>query len=398
MPVTQLPPAQETEQSARLPHLIYLALGSNLGNRAANLQAALNRLRAGGHLQVPDLSHLYETDPVGFADQPRFLNLALEARTDLAPLALLDYLKQVEASLGREPTFRNGPRLIDLDIIFYDDLFLQEERLQIPHPRLHERGFVLAPLAELCPQYTHPLLHRTVAELLTGLDLAQEGVVLAKDEPDLELPTPRFLFVTGRLAESWLDGFLADLAPQLGFEYRVAALGIDVAAFMTCRYIADHLPVGSGECEELDGVILPGFAGGDIGLVEKATGLRVVRGPTDLTEIEPFMIGLIERKSHRHGLEMEFSTPKYNTEQQLRQMQRRLTDGNIRIYADAERLYAFNNKVFGSATPDEKELRNLFRLFEIENPLHAFYLGREFSKAALCIKLGRHYRQDHEIE
>jgi 2-amino-4-hydroxy-6-hydroxymethyldihydropteridine diphosphokinase len=343
-------------------------------------------------LQVQRLSQLYETEPWGYAEQPRFLNMALEACTDLEPLALLDYLKEVEANLGREPNFRNGPRPIDLDIIFYDELVLEGERLQVPHPRLRGRGFALAPLSELCPDYLHPVLGMSVAELLAEVDLNQAGVKLAEDEPALELPRPRFLFVTGRLAESWLQNFLAELAPRLGFDYKIATLNIDVAAFITCRFVAEKLLLAPEERYELDLLILPGFAGGEIGAVEQATGLRAVRGPTELTEIEPFLAGLVAKQAASNG------QPHYYTEEQLREMQSHLTDPNIRIYTDGARIFAFNNEIFGSAEPTEKEIRNLFRLLKIENAAHAFYLGREFYKASICIKLGRPYRQDREIE
>ena len=376
-----------------LPHTTYLALGGNLGDRRANLQAAINRLRAGGHLQVRRLSRLYETEPWGYADQPRFLNMALEACTDLAPLALLDYLKEVETALGREPNFRNGPRPIDLDIIFYDELVLTEERLQIPHPRLRGRGFVLAPLADLCPDYVQPALKMSVMELLAEVDLNEAGVKLAENEAELELPRPHFLFVTGRLAESWLQNFLADLAPRLGFDYKVETLNIDVAAFITCRFVAEKLILAPEERQQLDLLILPGFAGGDIGVVEQATGLRAVRGPSELTEIEPFLAGLVAKQAPTID-----GRSHYYTEEQLREVQRHLTDPNIRIYTDGARIYAFNNEVFGSAEPTEKEIRTLFRLLKIENAAHAFYLGREFYKASICIKLGRPYRQDREIE
>lgn len=163
-------------QPVQLPHRVYLALGGNLGDRPANLQAAINHLQAGGHLRVKALSPLYETAPVGYADQPDFLNMALEAETDLTPLALLAYLKEIEAALGRQPTLRNGPRPIDLDLIFYDDLVLDEPTLQIPHPRLRGRGFVLKPLNDLAPQYVHPVYRLSVAELLDEVDLAGSGV------------------------------------------------------------------------------------------------------------------------------------------------------------------------------------------------------------------------------
>ena len=157
-------------------HQIYIALGGNLGERQANLQAAINQLQIGGHVWVKTLSPLYETVPVGYADQPDFLNMALEATTDLEPGGLLAYLKEIETGMGRRPTFRYAPRPIDLDIIFYDDAVLDEPDLQIPHPRLRGRGFVLKPLADIAPEYVHPVYSLSVAQLLAEIDPASAGV------------------------------------------------------------------------------------------------------------------------------------------------------------------------------------------------------------------------------
>lgn len=166
-----------TDNRARpLPHRVYVALGGNIGDRPANLQAALDALQAGGQVRVEKLSNLYETAPVGYADQPDFLNMALEAATNLEPAALLAFLKEIEAALGRRPSFRNGPRPIDLDIIFYDNLALDTPGLQIPHPRLRGRGFVLKPLNDLAPGYLHPVYGLSVAELLSEIDLDEAGV------------------------------------------------------------------------------------------------------------------------------------------------------------------------------------------------------------------------------
>jgi 2-amino-4-hydroxy-6-hydroxymethyldihydropteridine diphosphokinase len=176
------------DRQSQLQYEVYLALGGNLGDRPANLQAALNHLQAGGHFEIKELSALYETAPVGYADQPDFLNMALRARTDLEPLALLAYLKEVEATLGRQPNFRNGPRPIDLDIIFYNGLVLDEPALQIPHPRLRGRGFVLKPLHDLAPDYIHPVYHLDVADLLAEVNLAEAGIKLFQPDRPLVIP------------------------------------------------------------------------------------------------------------------------------------------------------------------------------------------------------------------
>lgn len=151
-------------------HTVYIALGTNLGDRPDNLRRALKAIAPA--VQGVVASPVYETPPWGYADQPAFLNQAVKGETELGPLALLCLLKGVEVYLGRLPGIRYGPRLIDLDLIFYDDLVLETERLTLPHPRAAERAFVLAPLCDIAPDLVHPVLRKTVAELREAVELS----------------------------------------------------------------------------------------------------------------------------------------------------------------------------------------------------------------------------------
>jgi 2-amino-4-hydroxy-6-hydroxymethyldihydropteridine diphosphokinase len=147
--------------------VVYLGLGTNLGDRRANLRAAVAAVN--GVAEVEALSTIYETAPLYVTDQPAFLNMAVRASSRLAPLDLLRRLKAIEAELGRIASVRYGPRLIDIDILFYDGMVMDSPDLVLPHPRLAERRFALAPLAEVAAQLIHPLLGRSIPELLASL-------------------------------------------------------------------------------------------------------------------------------------------------------------------------------------------------------------------------------------
>jgi 2-amino-4-hydroxy-6-hydroxymethyldihydropteridine diphosphokinase len=149
-------------------HIVYLALGTNLGDRPANLQAAIAALPPA--VTVMKRSPVYETQPWGVTDQPAFLNMVLSGKTCLDPLVLLARLKLLETRLGRQPSVRYGPRKIDIDLLFYDDMLLNSPELTIPHPGLHERAFVLVPLAELAADLIHPVFRKTIRQLLGELD------------------------------------------------------------------------------------------------------------------------------------------------------------------------------------------------------------------------------------
>lgn len=154
-------------------HIVYLALGTNLGNRAANLKEAIAALSP--QMEVKARSKVYETPPWGYAEQAKFLNQVVKVQTYVAPEPLLKHLKRLEVALGRKPTFQYGPRKIDMDILFYDDLILETPALTIPHPHVHERGFVLLPLMDIAPELVHPVQGKTIRDLLANCDLG--GIV-----------------------------------------------------------------------------------------------------------------------------------------------------------------------------------------------------------------------------
>jgi 2-amino-4-hydroxy-6-hydroxymethyldihydropteridine diphosphokinase len=156
-------------------HQIFLALGSNVGNRKQYIEEAILLLRE----KINDvmIAPFYETKPRYFEDQNNFLNTVLSGFTDLEPQELLQFTKTVQEKVGRVERFRNGPREIDIDILFYDNVVYTDEVLEIPHPRIQERDFVLQPFSDIDPDFSHPDLKKTIRELLATLPEEQRSVV-----------------------------------------------------------------------------------------------------------------------------------------------------------------------------------------------------------------------------
>jgi len=149
---------------------VYVSLGSNLGDRLQYLKGAIGRIEEAEKISIKKLSAVYETQPVGYENQGWFLNLVLEVETSLDPLSLLDHLLSIEDQLGRKREEKWGPRSIDVDILLYNNQVVDSERLTIPHPRMHKRKFVLILLAQIAPQLLHPLLKKSMSELIENCE------------------------------------------------------------------------------------------------------------------------------------------------------------------------------------------------------------------------------------
>ena len=164
----------------------YLSIGSNRGNKPENLARAIEHLAKEDGIRLEKVSGFYRTAPQNFKDQDWFVNAALKVETSYSPQVLLDRLKAIESALDKNgKPFRFGPRIIDLDIIYFDNLVLKTERLELPHPRMHERCFVLRPLCDIAQDLVHPLLDQTADELLQQIETDENQAVIPLDQEEV---------------------------------------------------------------------------------------------------------------------------------------------------------------------------------------------------------------------
>lgn len=150
-------------------HIAYIGIGSNIGDRVLQCEKAISEILKEDRHRLLAKSSLFKTKPIGYTSQDCFVNGVIKIETDLEPIDLLRTLKTIESRLGRKETFRWGPRTIDLDILFFDEIEVRLDEMKIPHPHLHERQFVLIPLAEIEPELIHPVLKKNIREILKGL-------------------------------------------------------------------------------------------------------------------------------------------------------------------------------------------------------------------------------------
>lgn len=162
--------------------LTYIAIGSNIGDSLTNCRQAIQAIGAEKGNKIVACSSFYLTEPVGRKDQNWFINAVIAVETTFSPYQLIDFLMRVEKNMGRERKERWGPRIIDLDILFYENLICQENNLQIPHPEIAKRRFVLLPLKAIAPHLVHPILGKTVSELLDELPPGQRVIPLLEKE------------------------------------------------------------------------------------------------------------------------------------------------------------------------------------------------------------------------
>ena len=165
-------------------HAAYISVGSNLGDKLDNCLNGINALVTTGTNQLQGVSRFYRTSPVDYTDQDWFVNAVVKISTRLSPSDLLDELQAIQRGMGRKAdTIRFGPRVIDLDILFYDDQVMHTPELEIPHPRMHKRAFVLQPICDINPSIVHPVLGKTAAVLLASIEDTDQRVMLMPNQP-----------------------------------------------------------------------------------------------------------------------------------------------------------------------------------------------------------------------
>lgn len=165
-------------------HQVFISVGSNLGDKLDNCLTGIEALTETGSARLLAVSRFYRTSPVDYTDQDWFVNAAIKIETDLEPLVLLDRIMAIQRQLGRKrDAIRFGPRLLDLDILLCDDRVMATQRLEIPHPRMHKRAFVLQPICDIDPTVVHPVLNRPVIDLLAALDDADQKIVPLDPQP-----------------------------------------------------------------------------------------------------------------------------------------------------------------------------------------------------------------------
>jgi dihydroneopterin aldolase/2-amino-4-hydroxy-6-hydroxymethyldihydropteridine diphosphokinase len=160
----------------------FIGIGSNLGDKEKNIEDAIRLISESGFTKIVKISSLYKTEPVGYVKQDWFVNAVIKVKTKLSPKELLDSLSEIEKDLGRERVKKWGPRIIDLDILFYDKLILNEEGVTIPHPHLHERNFVLKPFCKIEPEFIHPILNKSILMLYNELQKKEKVIKIQKND------------------------------------------------------------------------------------------------------------------------------------------------------------------------------------------------------------------------
>lgn len=231
-------------------HRVAIAIGSNLGDRQGNVAAAIHRLRA--YITIDRISAVYETKPVGFTEQPDFLNLACAGWTKLSPQTLRDAMAKIERQIGRRIGVPLGPRAIDLDLLLYDDVILRDESCTIPHPGLTSRAFVLVPLAEIAPELIDPQSGKTIRELAGAVDrsgvILRQGGLLARTRRDIQESRPQVPLALNRAGITGVKTSI-DLASE-GVPRQPTLATLDIYADLDAEHSGVHMSRFSQDLED----------------------------------------------------------------------------------------------------------------------------------------------------